>query len=72
MSSATEVINTTANGSPSWGLWLRQIRAIVGLELHKNFFSRRSILIYLIAWARRPLSYICRAASVVYALIRSR
>ena len=49
MSSATEVINTTATGSLPWGLWLRQIRAIVGLELHKNFFSRRSILIYLIA-----------------------
>ncbi|HEU4711163.1 MAG TPA: hypothetical protein VFS76_06335 [Pyrinomonadaceae bacterium] len=49
MSSATEVIDTTANSSPPWGLWLRQIRAIVGLELHKNFFSRRSILIYLIA-----------------------
>jgi len=47
MSSAADVINTT--GSAPWGLWLRQIRAIVRLELEKNFFSRRSILIYLIA-----------------------
>src|SRR6185503_9348298 len=49
MSSASEVIGTPEISSSSWGLWLRQIRAIVGLELQKNFFSRRSILIYLIA-----------------------
>lgn len=47
MSSVAEAIQTPKSGS--WGLWLRQIRAIVGLELQKNFFSRRSILIYLIA-----------------------
>jgi len=34
---------------PSWGLWLRQIGAIFRLEIEKNFLSRRSILIYLIA-----------------------
>jgi ABC-type transport system involved in multi-copper enzyme maturation permease subunit len=41
----------TAPGKSSlrWGLWLRQIRAILRLELQKNFLSRRSILIYLIA-----------------------
>jgi ABC-type transport system involved in multi-copper enzyme maturation permease subunit len=33
----------------SWGLWLRQIGAIFRLEIEKNFLSRRSILIYLIA-----------------------
>lgn len=49
MSSAAEVIAAPANSSTSWGLWLRQIRAIVRLEVEKNFFSRRSILIYLIA-----------------------
>lgn len=49
MSSAVDVINTPERSSLSWGLWLRQIRAIVGLELSKNFLSRRSILIYLIA-----------------------
>lgn len=31
-------------------LWLRQIWAIVRLELEKNFFGRRSFLIYLIAF----------------------
>src|SRR5688500_18016785 len=49
MSSAVDVINTPEKSSMPWGLWLRQIRAIVSLELEKNFFSRRSILIYLIA-----------------------
>ena len=49
MSSAAEAIQTPKTSSEPWGLWLRQIRAIISLELHKNFFSRRSILIYLIA-----------------------
>src|SRR5687767_15946697 len=49
MSSAGDVIYRPDKRSFSWGLWLRQIRAIVGLELAKNFLSRRSILIYLIA-----------------------
>jgi ABC-type transport system involved in multi-copper enzyme maturation permease subunit len=49
MSSAAEAIQTPERTSAPWGLWLRQIRAIVSLELHKNFFGRRSILIYLIA-----------------------
>src|SRR5687768_2164686 len=49
MSSAAEAIQTPETSSSSWGLWLRQIRAIVRLELEKNFFGRRSILIYLIA-----------------------
>jgi len=39
--------NTTNLGS-SWSLWLRQIGAILRLEVQKNFLSRRSILIYLI------------------------
>jgi ABC-type transport system involved in multi-copper enzyme maturation permease subunit len=33
-----------------WALWLRQISAILRLELEKNFFSRRSLLIYLLAF----------------------
>ncbi|HZI60874.1 MAG TPA: hypothetical protein VFD62_09185 [Pyrinomonadaceae bacterium] len=49
MSSAAEALQTPETRSSSWGLWLRQIRAIVSLELEKNFLSRRSILIYLIA-----------------------
>lgn len=50
MSSATDVMTTRAKGSLPWGLWLRQIRAILRLELEKNFFSRRSLLIYLLAF----------------------
>jgi ABC-type transport system involved in multi-copper enzyme maturation permease subunit len=34
----------------SWPLWLRQIRAILRLEMRKNFFGKRSILIYLLAF----------------------
>ena len=34
----------------SWALWLRQICAILRLELTKNFFGRRSILIYLVTF----------------------
>jgi len=49
MSSAVEVMTTPEKSSLHWGLWLRQIRAILRLELQKNFLSRRSILIYLIA-----------------------
>lgn len=32
-----------------WSLWIRQTIAILKLELRKNFFGRRSILIYLLA-----------------------
>jgi ABC-type transport system involved in multi-copper enzyme maturation permease subunit len=32
-----------------WSLWLRQTIAILKLELRKNFFGRRAILIYLMA-----------------------
>ena len=49
MSTAADVMPTPAKGSMPWGLWLRQIRAIVRLEMEKNFFSRRSLLIYLLA-----------------------
>src|SRR5258708_8676418 len=33
-----------------WSLWLRQIRAIFRLEMRKNFFGKRSVLIYLLAF----------------------
>lgn len=49
MSSAIDVAQTRSEQMPSWGLWLRQIAAIFRLEIEKNFLSRRSILIYLIA-----------------------
>ncbi|HEX6716402.1 MAG TPA: hypothetical protein VF088_04790 [Pyrinomonadaceae bacterium] len=50
MSSAIDVAHAGAEKMPpNWSLWLRQIRAIFRLEIEKNFLSRRSILIYLIA-----------------------
>src|SRR5215208_881708 len=52
MSSAVEAPQTTSEPmASSWGLWLRQIGAIFRLEIEKNFLSRRSILIYLIAFS---------------------
>ncbi|MGH9843732.1 MAG: ABC transporter permease [Blastocatellia bacterium] len=32
-----------------WSLWLRQIRAIMRMEMRKNFWGRRALLIYLLA-----------------------
>ena len=49
MSAAVEYVETPEKNPSPLGLWLRQIGAIMRLELGKNFFSRRSILIYLIA-----------------------
>lgn len=34
-----------------WRFWVRQVRAIVRLELKRNFFSRSSLFIYLLALA---------------------
>ena len=50
--SATVSSTTTAPtiNVSSWALWLRQIGAILRLELQKNFLGRRSILIYLITF----------------------
>jgi len=39
-----------SKGSLPWSLWLRQIGAILRLEVEKNFLGRRSILIYLITF----------------------
>jgi ABC-type transport system involved in multi-copper enzyme maturation permease subunit len=51
MSSATDVVQTRAEKLPSsWDLWLRQIGAIFRMEIEKNFLSRRSLLIYLLAF----------------------
>ncbi len=35
--------------SHDWSLWLRQIRAILRVEVRKNFWGRRALLIYLLA-----------------------
>lgn len=40
----------TSNESFQWALWLRQIGAILRLEVEKNFLGRRAILIYLITF----------------------
>ena len=51
MSSAIEASEARSGKSPlNWSLWFRQIRAIFRMELEKNFLSRRSILIYLLAF----------------------
>ena len=51
MSSAIDAIEAKSAKSPAnWSLWFRQIGAIFRMELEKNFLSRRSILIYLLAF----------------------
>lgn len=51
MSSAIEAVPAKSVGpGADWALWLRQIGAIFRLEIEKNFLSRRSLLIYLIAF----------------------
>jgi ABC-type transport system involved in multi-copper enzyme maturation permease subunit len=48
MSSAEATIANRPTGQSSMNLWLRQIAAIMRLELKKNFFGKRAILIYLL------------------------
>jgi hypothetical protein len=49
---AAEIVNqpSPANppqtGSGPWALWIRQTLAILRLEIKKNFFSRRALLLY--------------------------
>jgi len=51
MSSAIDAIEARSEKSPfRWSLWFRQISAIFLMELEKNFLSRRSLLIYLLAF----------------------
>lgn len=50
MSSSVEATAAGAGlGRLSWGLWRRQILAILRLEVKKNFWGRRALLIYLLA-----------------------
>ena len=50
MSSAVgQTSDLPATGRLPWALWSRQVRAILKLELGKNLFGRRSILMYLLA-----------------------
>ena len=51
MSATAETIRPTAPVLPeqNLSLWLRQLRAIVAFDLKKNFFGKRSLLVYLLA-----------------------
>ncbi len=51
MSTTAETIQSKSDswlGSP-WSLWLRQIAAIMRLDVKRNFFGKRAVLIYLLA-----------------------
>jgi len=41
-----------------WGLWWRQIRAILRMEVKKNFWGKRALLIYLFAAAPVALMFL--------------
>src|SRR5882672_2835907 len=51
MSSTAETLQTNNSiaGGSILSLWLRQIGAIMRLDLKKNFFGKRSLLVYLLA-----------------------
>src|SRR5229473_500255 len=51
MSSTAEIIKTqTALAEDSsWSLWLRQILAIMRLDIEKNFLGKRAVLVYFLA-----------------------
>jgi hypothetical protein len=51
MSLTAESIKPDAHKKPdpSWSLWLRQVAAIMRLDVKRNFFGKRAVLIYLLA-----------------------
>jgi hypothetical protein len=51
MSSTAETVQAkpATRQDSSWSLWLRQISAIMRLEVKKNFLGKRAVLIYLLA-----------------------
>ena len=51
MSSTVETVQTetAAAKNSSWSLWLRQILAIMRLDVEKNFFGKRAVVVYLLA-----------------------
>ncbi len=51
MSATIEVEPLAASDNRPWGLWFRQINAVVRLEVKKNFWGRRAFLMYLLALA---------------------
>src|ERR1051325_2128910 len=44
----TGVVTKSTEGLP-WALWVRQVGSILRLEVKKNFWGRRAVLIYLLA-----------------------
>src|SRR6202521_3834320 len=51
MSSTAETIQSkpVSKADSLWSLWLRQLGAIMRLEVKKNFLGKRAVLIYLLA-----------------------
>lgn len=50
MSSAIETVTARpTTNNLQWGLWWRQVRAILRIEVKKNFWGKRALLIYLFA-----------------------
>ena len=51
MNATTEAIelDTEVKRDSSWALWLRQVAAIMRLEVKKNFLGKRSLLVYPLA-----------------------
>ena len=50
MNSAMEIeAMKTGAAASDWTLWSRQVRAILRMEVRKNFWGRRALLIYLLA-----------------------
>jgi ABC-type transport system involved in multi-copper enzyme maturation permease subunit len=49
MDTTSEAAVTRQPRPTSWALWTRQTLAIMGLEIKKNFFSRRALLLYPVA-----------------------
>src|SRR6476620_1939630 len=49
MDTTSEITIIPHTRPTSWTLWKRQTLAIMGLEIKKNFFSRRALLLYPMA-----------------------
>ncbi len=62
MSASVDIdqVNAGRKRSLPWSLWLRQLSAIMRLEVRKNFFAKRSLLIYPLA--AMPIGLLAMAA----------
>ncbi len=57
----TATVERSADGLP-WALWMRQIMAVLKLEVKKNFWGKRAILIYLLTLL--PI-FLCAAIAII-------